>query len=119
MYYRQITDSRSRIAAETQRGPGLTVTELNRMISEVLKAAPGTRNVTVTAEVSGFKHYISSGHWYFSLKDAESAVSCVMFRQNTLTGAQVRPADGDSVTVSPGPRCVSAAIRFRLSVICL
>ena len=100
MYYRQITESRNRIAAETQRGPGLTVTELNRMISEVLKAAPGTRNVTVTAEVSGFKHYISSGHWYFSLKDAESAVSCVMFRQNTLTGAQVRPADGDSVTVT-------------------
>ncbi len=78
----------------------MTVTELNRLISTVLRAAPGTRSVTVTAEVSGFKHHLASGHWYFSLKDAESAISCVMFRQNTLHGARIRPSDGDSVTVT-------------------
>lgn len=101
MYYKSSTVRRAG-AAELPAfsDAGMTVTELNRMISDTLRASPGTRDVTVTAEVSGFKHYISSGHWYFSLKDEESAVSCVMFRQNTLRGAQVRPADGDRVTVT-------------------
>ena len=101
MYYKQTAAlRRAGEPGETARGAGMTVTELNRMISAALKASPGTQNVTVTAEVSGFKHHIASGHWYFSLKDAESAIACVMFRQNTLHGAQVRPSDGDSVTVT-------------------
>jgi len=101
LYYRQTgVLSRPRAAEAARPEAGMTVTELNQVISAVLRSAPGTQNVTVTAEVSGFKHHIASGHWYFSLKDAQSAISCVMFRQNTLRGAQVRPEDGDSVTVT-------------------
>lgn len=78
---------------------GISVSELNRIISGCLTREPGLQNVTVTAEVSGFKHYISSGHWYFSLKDAEAAIPCVMFRFNAARAAFV-PKDGDRVTVS-------------------
>ena len=75
---------------------GISVSELNLMVAEAIRRDPRTRSVTVRGEVSGFKHHIPSGHWYFSLKDPEAAVSCVMFRQNTLK-AKIRPKDGDSV----------------------
>ena len=75
---------------------GISVSELNLMVAEAIRRDPRTRSVTVRGEVSGFKHHIASGHWYFSLKDAQAAVSCVMFRQNTLK-AKIRPKDGDSV----------------------
>ena len=78
---------------------GITVTELNRIIGEALHREPRIRMATVTAEVSGFKHHLASGHWYFSLKDAESSISCVMFRQNNIR-AELKPRDGDAVTVT-------------------
>ena len=78
---------------------GLSVSELNQIIAEAIRKDPRTRSVTVRGEVSGFKHHIASGHWYFSLKDAQASVSCVMFRMNTFR-AGIRPADGVSVIVT-------------------
>ena len=74
----------------------ITVAELNLMIAEAIRRDPRTRNITVRGEVSGFKHHIATGHWYFLLKDSEASVSCVMFRSNTLKAA-IRPKDGDLV----------------------
>ncbi len=78
----------------------MTVSELNRLIAAAIRSHPGTRQVTVTAEVSGFKNYISSGHWYFSLKDEASVIPCVMFRQSNLRGAKIMPENGAKVTVT-------------------
>ncbi len=78
---------------------GISVSELNLLIAEAIRREPRTRSVTVRGEISGFRPHLASGHWYFSLKDEESAVSCVMFRQNTFH-ARVRPRDGDRVLVS-------------------
>ena len=75
---------------------GISVSELNLVVAEAIRRDPRTRSVTVRGEISGFKHHIASGHWYFSLKDPDAAVNCVMFRQNTLK-AKIRPKDGDSV----------------------
>ena len=75
---------------------GISVSELNLMVAEAIRRDPRTRSVTVRGEISGFKNHIASGHWYFSLKDPDAAVNCVMFRQNTLK-AKIRPKDGDSV----------------------
>ena len=75
---------------------GISVSELNLMVAEAIRRDPRTRSVTVRGEVSGFKYHIASGHWYFSLKDPDAAVNCVMFRQNTLK-ARIRPKDGESV----------------------
>ena len=74
----------------------ISVTELNTMVAEAIRRDPRTRSLTVRGEVSGFKHHIASGHWYFSLKDESAAVSCAMYRANTLK-AKIRPKDGDSV----------------------
>ena len=78
---------------------GISVSRLNLIIAEAIRKEPRIRNVTVCGEVSGFRNHIASGHWYFTLKDEESAVNCVMFRQNTRYAA-LRPTDGKSVIVT-------------------
>jgi len=78
---------------------GISVSELNLLIAEAIRREPRIRSVTVRGEVSGFRHHMASGHWYFSLKDEESSVSCVMFRQNTFH-ARIRPKDGDRILIS-------------------
>ena len=55
----------------------LTVGDLNRAIAASLEARFDT--VWVSGEISNFKAY-DSGHWYFSLKDEEGQIKCVMFR---------------------------------------
>ena len=42
---------------------------------------------------------IGCGFWYFTLKDEDSRINCVMFRQNNM-GVSIRPADGMAVIVS-------------------
>lgn len=66
------------------------------MVSEAIHRDPRTRSLTVRGEISGFRHHIASGHWYFTLKDDAASVSCAMYRSNTLK-AKLRPKDGDSV----------------------
>ncbi len=75
---------------------GISVSELNLMISEAVRRDPRTRSVLVRGEVSTFRNQISSGHWYFSLKDAEASIPCAMFRTANLK-AKIRPKDGDQV----------------------
>ena len=77
-------------------GNAISVSELNLMVAEAIRRDPRTRSVIVRGEISGFKHHIATGHWYFSLKDSEAAVACVMFRTSTLKTA-LRPKDGDLV----------------------
>ena len=75
---------------------GISVSELNLMISEAVRRDPRTRSVLVRGEVSTFRNQISSGHWYFSLKDEQASIPCAMFRTANLK-AKIRPKDGDQV----------------------
>lgn len=71
----------------------LSVTELTREIREVLEGRIGS--VWVEGEISNHRLQ-SSGHQYFTLKDAGSQVSCVMFR-GSATRSGVRLTDGAQV----------------------
>ena len=74
----------------------LSVGDLNRAIANSLEAQFDT--VLVSGEISNFKAY-DSGHWYFSLKDDEGQIRCVMFRgRNSQVGFM--PQSGDLVEVS-------------------
>ena len=75
-----------------QMDRALSVTELNEYVRRLLAGDVLLRNVEVTGEISGYKHHVS-GHRYFSLKDANARVQCVMFRQNAM-GLDFRPQDG-------------------------
>lgn len=80
---------------ETNRA--LSVSELNEYARRLLAGDPLLRNCEVTGEISGFKRHWS-GHLYFSLKDANARVQCVMFRQNAMS-LDFMPEDGMQVTV--------------------
>lgn len=56
-----------------------SVSEVNRYLKDLLSAEPILRGIAVRGEISNFKRY-PSGHCYFTLKDATSALKCVMFR---------------------------------------
>jgi len=74
----------------------LSVGDLNRAIASSLEERFDT--VWVSGEISNFKAY-DSGHWYFSLKDEEGQIRCVMFRgRNGQVGFM--PQSGDLVEVS-------------------
>ncbi len=69
----------------------LSVSELVGRIKEALLDAFPT-SVAVVGEISNFKRH-GSGHLYFSLKDDQSAVDAVMFRQDAA-GVRFEPGDG-------------------------
>ena len=74
----------------------LSVGDLNRAIASSLEERFDT--VWVSGEISNFKPY-DSGHWYFSLKDEEGQIRCVMFRgRNSQVGFM--PQSGDLVEVA-------------------
>ena len=57
-----------------------TVSELNTRIKEAIEEDIGFEYVWVVGEISNFKGNYTSGHWYFSLKDASSQISSVCFK---------------------------------------
>ncbi|MCI8611533.1 MAG: exodeoxyribonuclease VII large subunit [Clostridiales bacterium] len=64
------------------RFPGpLTVTELNQFIKDLIDVNPPLSDIYIKGEISNFKAH-SSGHFYFTLKDADSALKSVMFRSS-------------------------------------
>jgi exodeoxyribonuclease VII large subunit len=67
-----------------------TVSRLNKEVRMLLEA--GLPMLWLEGELSNFSTP-SSGHWYFSLKDAQAQVRCAMWRQrNSLL--RFRPKDG-------------------------
>ncbi|MFD1176256.1 exodeoxyribonuclease VII large subunit [Paenibacillus puldeungensis] len=56
----------------------LTVKELNRYIRMKLESDSLLAEVWIRGEISNFTHH-SSGHMYFTLKDADSRIKCIMF----------------------------------------
>ena len=72
-----------------------SVSDLNNLVKDLLDSEPALSRVYVRGEISNYKLY-PSGHHYFSLKDAEGAVRCVLFR-GRAAGLRFQPADGMKV----------------------
>jgi len=90
--------------------PVLTVSELNRMARRALESQLPL--LWVEGEVSNFTR-AASGHWYFSLKDANAQVRCVMFRGRNQF-ADFTPANGDHVEIRALPSLYEARGEFQL-----
>lgn len=76
----------------------ITVTALNQYVKGLMDRDRLLSQVLVRSEISNYKVY-PSGHHYFSLKDAESSVRCVMFRREA-SSLRFRPESGMKVVVS-------------------
>jgi exodeoxyribonuclease VII large subunit len=72
-----------------------SVSRLNREVRVLLER--GFASLWLEAEISNLAKP-SSGHWYFSLKDAAAQVRCCMFRQRNMLCA-FAPRDGQKVLV--------------------
>ena len=75
----------------------ITVTYLNKYIKEKVAEDEYLNSVYVKGEISNFKHHYT-GHMYFTLKDDNSLIKCVMFKSSTATLNFV-PKDGMQVVV--------------------
>ena len=73
----------------------LSVTELNQLVRGKLERDPDLQSVCIRGEISNYKLY-PSGHHYFSLKDSESAIRCVLFR-GSAASLRFRPENGMQV----------------------
>ena len=72
-----------------------SVTEVNNLVKSLLDEVPPLRDVYVRGELSNYKIY-PSGHHYFTLKDPEGALRCVMFR-GQASHLRFRPENGMQV----------------------
>jgi len=70
----------------------LTVSQLTYQIDQALKVALPER-ILVQGEVSNYKHHGASGHVYFTLKDENSCIDCVIWKSDAAK-LKFRPQDG-------------------------
>lgn len=75
----------------------ITVTDLNKYIKDKIDGDEMLNNVLVKGEISNFKNHYT-GHMYFTLKDENSLIKCVMFKSYT-THLSFMPKDGMKVMV--------------------
>ena len=72
-----------------------TVAEVNNYVKNLITKDLVLSNIWIKGEISNFKHH-SSGHLYFSLKDDNAAIKCVMFKSQAAF-LSFMPKDGMKV----------------------
>ena len=88
-----------------------SVTEINQTASDFINEA--FPPLWVAGEISNFKEYGTSGHWYFSIKDSNSVLSCTMFRlQNS--NLRFKPKEGDQVIMQGKLSIYAKSGRYQL-----
>ena len=75
----------------------ITVTDLNKYIKSKIDSDEMLNNVLVKGEISNFKNHYT-GHMYFTLKDENSLIKCVMFKTYN-THLSFMPKDGMKVII--------------------
>ena len=73
----------------------ISVSELNKYMKDKVATDEFLNNVFVKGEISNFKHHYT-GHMYFTLKDENSLIKCIMFKSST-TSLKFVPKDGTKV----------------------
>ena len=75
----------------------VTVSQINKYIKSLMDRDTLLSDVTVMGEISNFKRH-SSGHYYFSVKDAGATISAAMFKWQNRT-LKFMPENGMRVLV--------------------
>ena len=101
------------MTSSSQDIPVLTVSQLTNAIKQSLETT--FPSIWLQGEISNCKLH-TSGHLYFSLKDANAQISAVMFRGHASTLPKV-PKDGDSVIVYGGLNVYPPSGRYQIQVL--
>ena len=72
-----------------------SVGEINGLIKNMMDSSPVLTRIYVRGELSNYKIY-PSGHHYFTMKDSEASLRCVMFRREA-SNLRFRPENGMKV----------------------
>lgn len=75
----------------------ITITELNKYVKDKIASDEFLQNVYVKGEISNFKNHYT-GHMYFTLKDENSLIKCIMFK-SFAERLKFIPKDGMKVVV--------------------
>lgn len=76
----------------------VSVSQLNRYIKSLFEQNIQLKDVFIRGEISNFKGQYASGHFYFTLKDKDSAIKAIMFR-NYASQVHFVPENGMTVLV--------------------
>ena len=99
-------------SAPTSSDGAWTVAQVTRRARQLVEA--GLHPLWIKGEITSFKAY-RSGHWYFSLRDAEAQVRCVMWRTDNQRVSR-QPEDGLQVFVEGKPTVWEERGEFRITV---
>lgn len=91
-----------------------SVSALNTYAKGVLSGDERLNSLEVTGEISGLKVY-SSGHAYFTLKDSNSEIACVMYA-SYFSRVSFAPKDGDKVVLTGA--CTIYEARGKFQILC-
>jgi exodeoxyribonuclease VII large subunit len=92
--------------------PTWTVTELTGYLRELIESDHTLQGVWVLGEVSNLSRP-SSGHIYFTLKDVNASLRCVMWR-NAVSRQGFIPRDGEAIEVHGGIGIYEASGQYQL-----
>jgi len=90
----------------------LTVFELNSYLRGLIESDPTLQDVWVRGEISNLS-IPKSGHMYFTLKDAQASLRCVMWR-NQMQRLSSLPQDGSAVEVHGSVSVYEAGGQYQL-----
>ena len=74
------------------------VSQINKYVKMIIGSDAFLNNINISGEITNFKaHY--TGHFYFTLKDENSTIKCVMFKTNAMN-VDFKPEDGMKVVIN-------------------
>ena len=76
----------------------ISVSQVNKYLKLKMDHDVRLSDIYIGGEISNFTNHVKSGHFYFSLKDSESIIKAVMFRQYA-SNVKFTPKDGQKVIV--------------------
>ncbi len=92
--------------------PTWSVTDLTRYLRDLLESDGNLQDLWVEGEVSNLSRP-ASGHFYFTLKDSNAALRCVMWR-NAVMRQTYLPGDGDAIEVHGSLSIYEASGNYQL-----
>ncbi len=94
-------------------GTVYSVGQVNAYVARMFSEDYLLRRITVRGEVSNCTYH-SSGHIYFTLKDASGTLSCMMYAGKRLGGLSFRMTEGDAVVITGQVRVYERQGKYQL-----
>ena len=92
--------------------PTWSVTDLTRFLRDLFESEDNLQDLWVEGEVSNLSRP-ASGHLYFTLKDRNAALRCVMWRNAVMQQAYL-PRDGDAIEIHGSMSIYEASGNYQL-----